>query len=171
MWKDFFPNAQIIGVDIDPNCTKYQADRIHIHIANLNDVNEVKQLREYKASVIIDDASHSWRDQILALSFLFPSLPRGGVYIVEDLETSFEDLARRFPDADGFFNFNIDAVSFIECINRVIVSGLPIERISDDNPVKDLFLGEVNLSEVVNEIGLSASFVAMFRSAAVFVKR
>lgn len=38
---------------------------------------------------IIDDASHNWKHQIDALSWLWPALSPWGVFIVEDIHTSF----------------------------------------------------------------------------------
>src|SRR3954462_6194741 len=28
MWRDYFPNAEIIGIDIDPECQRFESDRI-----------------------------------------------------------------------------------------------------------------------------------------------
>ena len=171
MWSRYFPNAKIVGVDIEPECLKYQTDNIHIEIADLRNVESVIKLRDFNASIIIDDASHSWKDQILAISVLFSSLPHGGVYIVEDLETSFLSLSRRFSNFRPYFDFNIDAFSFIEYINRVIVGGARINELTDTSFLDRLSIEGMKLSDVVNLIGSSASFAAMMHGSAVFVKR
>ncbi len=174
MWSRYFPNAKIVGVDINPNCLKFQTDSIHIEIANLKDANNVIKLRDFNASIIIDDASHSWKDQILAISLLFSSLPHGGVYIIEDLETSFAGVTERFTDFRDFFDFNMDAVSFIEAVNRVVMSGTCIKDVVDPSVLsflERLSIEEMDLCEVIDSIGLSASFVALMHGSAVFVKR
>lgn len=88
MWKKYFPKAEIIGVDIDPDCRMYEEDRIRIINADLGDEKILQGLAGMQASIIIDDASHFWSHQLLALFTLFPSLPSGGIYIMEDLGTS-----------------------------------------------------------------------------------
>lgn len=70
--------------------------------------------------------------------------------------------------------FNIDAFSFIEAINRVIVSGTNIEDVADPSTLsflKNLSIEGMDLCEVIDSIGLSASFVALMHGSAVFVKR
>jgi ubiquinone/menaquinone biosynthesis C-methylase UbiE len=89
MWKKYFNNAQIIGVDIDDACKAYEEERIKIVISDLSGVENLEQLKKYQPLIIIDDASHLWSHQIKALFTLFDALPSGGIYIVEDLETSF----------------------------------------------------------------------------------
>ena len=36
MWKEYFPKANIVALDIDPRCKQYEEDRIDIHIAKVN---------------------------------------------------------------------------------------------------------------------------------------
>ena len=56
----------------------------------------LERLREYKPSIIVDDASHIWSEQIHALFGLFDSLAVGGLYILEDIHTSFLPLNAEF---------------------------------------------------------------------------
>lgn len=89
MWTEYYPNAHLYGVDINPDCRAFAGERTDIIIADLSDLSELEKLAQIHAKVIIDDASHWWSHQIKALSVLFPSMPRGGIYICEDLGTSF----------------------------------------------------------------------------------
>lgn len=89
MWTEYFPNAHLLGVDINPECSIFSDERTDIIIADLSDLSELDKLAQFRAKIIIDDASHLWSHQIKALSVLFPSMPRGGIYICEDLGTSF----------------------------------------------------------------------------------
>jgi len=34
MWKEYFPKANIVAIDIDPRCKEYEEDRITIHIGD-----------------------------------------------------------------------------------------------------------------------------------------
>lgn len=89
MWEEFFPNATVYGVDINEDCREIEGNRKKVIIRDLSDVANLEELKKISPSVIIDDASHIWSHQIKALFHLFPALPVGGVFIMEDLETSF----------------------------------------------------------------------------------
>jgi hypothetical protein len=56
----------------------------------------LERLREYQPSIIVDDASHIWSEQIHALFGLFDSLAVGGLYILEDIHSSFLPLNAEF---------------------------------------------------------------------------
>ena len=90
-WKNYFEKANIVGVDIDSNCIEYKEERIDIIIGDLSEISTYNTLREINAKIIIDDASHAWSHQIKAMMELFPSMPHGGIYIVEDIGTSFSN--------------------------------------------------------------------------------
>ena len=91
LWEAYFKNANIIGLDINPDCAKYAGDRKKVYIGSQTDdtilwkiYNENKPL-----SVIIDDGSHQWDHQIKTFQAAFPWLKRGGLYFIEDLHTSY----------------------------------------------------------------------------------
>lgn len=44
-----------------------------------------------KIDVIIDDGSHHPHHQLRSFLYLFPHLPPGGIYVIEDVETSYWD--------------------------------------------------------------------------------
>lgn len=87
MWKEYFPHAQIVGIDINPNCKKHEEDRIDIFIADGESIDLYHTLdKKYgKCRIIIDDALHTWNNQRKILENLFPLVEVGGVYIVEDI--------------------------------------------------------------------------------------
>jgi predicted O-methyltransferase YrrM len=91
MWEEYFPNAAILGVDIDPVTREYAAGRINIEIADQSKAEELEQvaLRNGPFDLIIDDGSHIWSHQITTLKTLFKHVKPGGFYILEDLVTSF----------------------------------------------------------------------------------
>ncbi len=86
---EYFSSAEIIGVDIDRKCQSYEGENRKVVITDLSLWDNIIELAQYNPSIIIDDASHMWGHQIKALFALFPKLPSGGVYIMEDLGTSF----------------------------------------------------------------------------------
>lgn len=97
LWRDFFENAKIIGIE------KFLENTLNaVGDVNLNRIKllkfdcsleeDLKKLSSLYSDVdiILDDASHKMLDQQLTFSYLFSSLKSGGVYIIEDLHTSFE---------------------------------------------------------------------------------
>jgi hypothetical protein len=95
-WRDYFPKAQIVGVDKREDAKDVEDTRIRVEIGNCANRDFLQRLAsQYAPTVILDDASHKWSHQILALHTLFPGLPAGGIYIVEDLQTSFKPVSDR----------------------------------------------------------------------------
>ncbi|MDR1041214.1 MAG: class I SAM-dependent methyltransferase [Deltaproteobacteria bacterium] len=95
-WEEYFPKARIVGVDVEPETKAMAGGRIETVLGDLSKTAFVETLRELEARVIIDDASHWWPDQLRSLFVLYPAMPKGGVYIVEDIHTSFQPLAPMF---------------------------------------------------------------------------
>ncbi len=100
MWRKYFKYAHIYGVDIDENCTQYVDDGIRAIITDLSKPEIFDEIEALKPDIVIDDASHIWSHQISALIALFPVLPHGGVYILEDIHTSFASWESSHQDED-----------------------------------------------------------------------
>lgn len=90
MWKEFFPNAVIVGVDIIDK-TQYAEDRIHIYTGDQSDPDFLRGVAERHPDlrVVIDDGSHVPAHVLASFQTLFPLLPNGGIYAIEDLQTSY----------------------------------------------------------------------------------
>ena len=92
MWKEYFgEGTKIYGVDINPNCAALAADNIEILIGDQEDRNFLKKVADTigEVDIIIDDGGHSMRQQINTFEEIFPCLKDNGVYICEDLHTSY----------------------------------------------------------------------------------
>lgn len=110
MWEEYFPKAQIVGVDNKREASELAEghDRLTIEVGDLGDLKFLEHLKsKYKPTIILDDASHRWSHQILAMEHLFDALMPGGVYICEDLHTSFGKLRNSYGDHKQ------DALNFI----------------------------------------------------------
>lgn len=97
MWLDYFPQAEVIGVDIQPyNMKFYGIDPNNWRAAflqgDLGDPKFLDRIAIHEPDLVIEDASHLWSHQILSLLHLFPALRPGGIYIWEDLHTSSPDI-------------------------------------------------------------------------------
>lgn len=93
MWRDYFPNAIIYGLDVQTH-QFFSEERISTHYANQSSKDDIDSfINEFggEFDVIIDDGGHDPRYQQMSLGFLFKDLKSDGVYIVEDLHTSFMD--------------------------------------------------------------------------------
>ena len=91
MWKKYFgANSKIVGIDIDPN-TKFEEEQISVEIGNQSDEEFLKKVvEEYGPfDIIIDDGSHIQSDVLNSFFFLYPTLNRGGTYIIEDTHTAY----------------------------------------------------------------------------------
>jgi hypothetical protein len=90
MWKAYFPLAKIYGIDINK---EYKDDRICIYRAdqsNRDQLNSVISQMKTRCDFINDDGSHIPEHQILTFDLFFTEvLNYGGVYIIEDIETSY----------------------------------------------------------------------------------
>lgn len=85
MWRDYFPCAEVWGVDIDP-AVMFHEERINtfcIDQADTLSLAAISQGRQY--DLIIDDGSHDPAHQILSATTLVPYLSPGGLYIIEDV--------------------------------------------------------------------------------------
>ena len=102
MWAEYFRRCQDIHVaELRPSGRAIANERIHPRIGDLSDRKFLAELAQTEWDFIIDDASHLWSHQILALAALIPSVKEGGIYIVEDIQTSFGKLRRKYGDPEG----------------------------------------------------------------------
>ncbi len=155
MWHEYFPSATIVGVDIDKDAKQYE-NRNENMIVEVMDISKPENLNKLKQSYvprfILDDASHIWSHQILALSTLYPCLPSGGIYIIEDLETSvMNGCMKKYGD------INVTAMQFCSRIARIVASKIP-EKFGQ-------------FSDSINEIGMATELVMAMKGSYVFIKQ
>src|SRR3989344_7399798 len=87
MWRDFFPNAPIYGIDILPNAL-YNGKRIKSFICDQTNKDELQNLIDNIGSdldLIVDDGSHKTEHQIFSCLTLMPMVNKNVIYIVEDV--------------------------------------------------------------------------------------
>ncbi len=96
-WREMSSAWDVWGLDIDESCRGEQ-----IVIGSQEDKEVLKQFEEF--DVVIDDGGHTWKQQIETFEYLFPTLRSGGLYVIEDLHTSFWD---------EFNDYNISTVDYL----------------------------------------------------------
>jgi trans-aconitate methyltransferase len=85
MWADYFPFANVSGIDINPNSLQYQNNQITVFIGNQNDSKFLDKFSCNEYDVIIDDGSHYPIDQQISFTHLFDCVAPLGFYIIEDV--------------------------------------------------------------------------------------
>jgi len=102
--------------------------------AVLNNVNSSQGYFD----VIVDDGGHSMKQQITSLVHLFPKVRPGGVYVIEDLQTSY------FHGADSGYLVKTTTIEFIKQL---------IDDVQVDSPKKLTQIGPTMFSfEIGNKI-------------------
>lgn len=101
------PQARVVGIDIDEAAVRAAGDQ---HTVVLGDQSDPEFLRSVQRNhgpfdVVIDDGGHTMEQQIVSAETLFPGVLAGGVYIVEDVHTSY------WPEFGGALR---DPGSFVE---------------------------------------------------------
>ena len=89
MWEEYFPNADIYGIDIDKN-TLFNTARINTYECSQVDFKKLNILfEEQSLDIIVDDGSHMITHQIKSFKHMIKFLKPNGTYILEDLHSSY----------------------------------------------------------------------------------
>ena len=134
---DYFPSANVIGVDIIDK-SKYNNDRISTIICNQekrNDLNKINGMFD----LIIDDGGHLMRQQQISFGMLFNKVKSGGIFVIEDLHTS-TDRYPHYRDSNDIIT-TLDMVKQLQSDN-VLISN----HITDDE--KKYILDNVGMIEI-----------------------
>lgn len=92
MWKSYFGNkAKIYGIDIDPRCKDFEEENVEIFIGSQSDKDFLRTIKSKipKVDILIDDGGHTMVQQIVSYEELFDQVKDDGVYLCEDLHTSY----------------------------------------------------------------------------------
>lgn len=94
IWARYFETSKaLIGCDINPECAKLTYDDPAIHVI-VGDAGTAEVLQRVMAiapqlDIVIDDGSHQSRDMVRNFALYFPLLSDGGVFIAEDMHSSY----------------------------------------------------------------------------------
>lgn len=92
MWREFFPNATIFGIDNNKDYL-INEDRIASILGHQGKPEELalvmgRTFDKHKFDIIIDDGAHRIDTQISTMNVLLPYLLDDGIYFVEDIRRS-----------------------------------------------------------------------------------
>lgn len=92
LWESYFVNGELHFVDINAERIQYHSNRSHYHFVDQENIAEMQALATNLGGnfdIILDDGGHLMTQQINSFKALFPSLKSGGLYVIEDLHTSY----------------------------------------------------------------------------------
>jgi hypothetical protein len=137
MWLEYFPNAEIHGIDYIPNTVPAPA---HFHRVNCEIENELQEFSDKCGifDIIIDDGGHTQLQQQLALKYLWSKASK--FYVVEDLHTSFH------PRLNNCNKENIQPVTYDYL--KSLMSGQPRTTQILDADFNSKLLAEVKTIEL-----------------------
>ncbi len=128
MWQKFYPDAKIIALDIDPNCLQYSNGNAQVEVCDQSDVEQLTNIARKHGpfDVVIDDGSHIWSHQILTFETIFPYVSPGGIFILEDIDTSFGKHISNYSQ-----NSTLSAAQYITKIANYILASTAIDLTSE----------------------------------------
>jgi hypothetical protein len=90
MWKAYFPKARVFGLDLFDK-SALEEERIRIFQGSQDDPAVIERVLAEMGppDVVIDDGSHRTAHVRRTFELLFPHVREGGIYAVEDLQTSY----------------------------------------------------------------------------------
>ena len=114
MWLEYFPYGRIYGVDIADH--GFRDSRFSFNLGDQRDPQFWKSfllVHGGSFEVIIDDGCHKPVGTITAFEQLWPHINPGGIYICEDLMTSYLGSCREpsWPTAIEYFKGLVDGVN------------------------------------------------------------
>jgi len=92
MWKNYFGDkVKVYGIDINPNCKQVEEENISILIGSQSDREFLRTVKQTipPIDILIDDGGHTMRQQIVSFEELFDHVKPDGVYLCEDIHTSY----------------------------------------------------------------------------------
>jgi hypothetical protein len=125
MWRDFFPNAVIIGADVDRDIL-FQENRIETFYVDQTDESSISELWskiDHDFEIMIDDGLHSFEANINFLSNSFHKLKIGGVYLIEDIKNEEVGFFEKYLKTN---NFNFYLFKFDKSTNSLITNSFCI---------------------------------------------
>lgn len=103
-WRDYFPLAQITGIDPQPDTQITDEWHITTHLGYSTRPEDVARHIQGNFDIIIDDGSHHPDDQMATLRNLWSHVRKGGLYVIEDIYSDAIETDIREITPDYFFH-------------------------------------------------------------------
>jgi hypothetical protein len=92
MWHEYFgKGTRIVAIDIDPRCKRFEDGATTVLVGDQRDPAFLAGVRRQfpHIDILIDDGGHHMEEQIVTFGELYPHLQPNGVYLCEDVHTSY----------------------------------------------------------------------------------
>lgn len=109
----YFKNGIFFSGDLYPDLFCYKSERIKNFLIDTSSEKELKKKiiqNKEKYDVIIEDAGHYLKDQIISLFMLFRKLNKNGIFVIEELD---------FPNTRKDMNLNNEKPSLKDILSLV----------------------------------------------------
>ena len=149
----YFKKSKFFAGDIFPDLFRYRSNRIKNFYVNSSDEDSIQKniIDKFPNNfdIIIEDAGHFLKDQIISLFMLFKKLNNGGLFIVEELD---------FPDTRKDMNLQNEKPTLREILfkfqkEKTLINSKYIKKSDRDN-----FLNTIESIEIYkgnfNEIAI-----------------
>lgn len=117
MWKNYFgKDAQIFAIDINPECKQFENENIKIFIGSQEDPEFLRYVKKQipKVDILIDDGGHSMRQQIISFEELYEHIKDDGIYLIEDLHTSYwSDYGGGYKSPVSFIEYSKNFIDYL----------------------------------------------------------
>ncbi len=108
----YFKKASFYACDLYPDLFRYKSERIKNFLINTGSRLELKNfIKKNNYDIIIEDAGHYHKDQILSLFILFKKLKKNGLFVIEELD---------FPDTRNDMNPKNDKNTLYNILNLIL---------------------------------------------------
>lgn len=120
MWKNYFQTSankvQVYGIDINPNCKTLEEDNIKIFIGSQEDREFLQKVKREigRVDILIDDGGHTMNQQIVSFEELFDCVADDGIYLCEDLCTSYlSSYGGGYKSSETFIEYSKNLIDYI----------------------------------------------------------
>lgn len=154
-WYEYFPNAQIYGVDLT-DFTDVENDRIKTIICNQGNRENNEEFPGLEKiidnfggefDIIIDDGGHTMEQQLVTLGYMFKYLKSNGIFVIEDLHTSY--FAPNVYNKTNTKNTTLNVLLEYQKINKIYSEFMTEEEIIYlNNNIKTCDIYKANISEI-----------------------
>lgn len=149
MWKLYFPNAKIFGIDNNPDCA---GENIFI-----GDVTDEVFMDSVLAQIgqpllCIEDSAHVGEVTIKVFKYLFPKIASGGILAIEDSSTFFSETYSGQFESNGrskVYNFFTDLPYHVELAGRACTGNYKL-ALETQNPTFDKLPEYSTILESIN---------------------
>lgn len=141
LWEKYFENVRIHSIDISENPNDARVEKYFQVDQNSNDqLDHFVKNNQEKYEFIIDDASHVPMHQWETFIRFFEILKEGGIYIIEDVETSFWKQSEIFG-----YHFNSDEFSLFQKIPKILeaINQEFVEKPAENNTLEEKAIQQI----------------------------